>query len=417
MKIGVPKETFPEERRVALVPASIAMLKKLGTDVIIEHDAGTEAGFPDQTYVDAGASIVTDRDQLFREADVICQVRAAVANPQAGRDDIGRLRKGQVLVAQCDPLSDPQAMTEIARREALVFALELMPRITRAQSMDVLSSMSTVSGYKAVLLAAAQLPQMFPMMMTAAGTLKPARVFVVGAGVAGLQAIATAKRLGAVVSAYDVRPDVKEQVASLGGRFVEMDLEAAQGTGGYAREMNEEFYRKQRELMLKVLAESDVVITTAAVPGKKAPCLVTAEMVQAMPAGSVIVDLAAERGGNCELTKPGNDVVSHGVTILGPANLPSTVPRHASQMFSNNVVTFLKGLIKEGKLVLDMTDECLAGTLVTRGGEVVHPMVRELAGLGPLTTPAKVEAAPEPPAATTPPDDEGPTDTYRLNVD
>ena len=423
VKIGVPGETFAGERRVAVVPASVSTLRKLGAEVVVESGAGTSAGFPDDMYTSVGAEITTDRDQLFRDCDVICQVRAAVANPEAGQADLNRLREGQILVAQCDPLSDASAMAQVAQRKANVFSLELMPRITRAQSMDVLSSMATIAGYKAVLIAANHLPQMFPMMMTAAGTLKPARVFVVGAGVAGLQAIATAKRLGAVVNAYDVRPDVREQVESLGGRFVVLELEAAEGSGGYAREMNEEFYRRQREMMLKVVAESDVVITTAAIPGKKAPLLVTAEMVHNMPPGSIVVDLAAERGGNCELTKPGENVESAGVTILGPENLPSQIPRHASQMFSNNVIAFLKLLIKDGQLTVDLTDECVNGTLVTQNGEVVHKFVRELAGLGPLPVPQEAPAAAEtppavdeaPPAADgAPPAGDDPADTYRL---
>ncbi len=424
MKIGVPKETFPGERRVALVPGSLAALKKLGAEVLVESGAGIEAGYLDDAYIQAGATIVTDRDQLFRDVDLICQVRAAVANPEAGQSDLDRLREGQILVAQCDPLSDPSAMSKIAERKAVVFAMELMPRITRAQSMDVLSSMATIAGYRAVLLAATHLPQMFPMMMTAAGTLKPARVFVIGAGVAGLQAIATSRKLGAVVSGYDVRPAVKEQVESLGAKFVEMELDAAEGKGGYAREMDEEFYRLQRELMLRVVAGNDVVITTAAIPGKKAPILITENMVQVMPPGSVIVDLAAERGGNCELTQPGETITAHDVTILGPLNLSSDIPKHASQMYSNNLTTFLKSLIQDGKPVLDMTDECIAGTLVARGGDIVHSFVRELAGLGPLEQKVSIPPPPPPAAADTPlPSGSGslvedePTDTYKLSND
>jgi NAD(P) transhydrogenase subunit alpha len=275
-------------------------------------------------------------------------------------------------------------MVSLAERKALVFSLELLPRITRAQSMDVLSSMATIAGYKGVLLAADHSQQMFPMMTTAAGTLAPARVFVMGAGVAGLQAIATARRLGAVVSAYDVRAEVKEQVNSLGGKFIEIDLAGGEGAGGYAKEMGEEFYRKQREALTAVIAASDVVITTAAIPGKKSPTLVTADMVKAMPPGSVIVDLAADRGGNCELTKPGAAIVAHGVTIVGPLNLASEVPRHASQMFSHNVTSFLKELVKDGRLTIDLTNEVVAGTLVTHRGKCVHPKVRELAGLPTL---------------------------------
>jgi NAD(P) transhydrogenase subunit alpha len=387
MIIAVPTETFPGERRVALVPASLKALARLGVEVHVQAGAGAGAHIPDAEYQSAGARIVVSRDELFQTADIVVQVRAAAANPQAGAEDIARLRPGQCLIAQCDPLSEAAAMSPLAQTRAVVFALELVPRITRAQSMDVLSSMATIAGYEAVLLAATHLPQMFPMLMTAAGTLAPARVLVIGAGVAGLQAIATARRLGAVVQAYDVRAVVKEQVQSLGARFVEMDLESGEGRGGYAREMNEEFYRRQRELLLKVVRDCDVVITTASIPGKPAPMLITGEMVQAMPPGSVVVDLAAERGGNCELTRPGETVEAHGVTILGPLNLASGAPRHASQMYSNNLTTLLKSLIKNGDLVVDLTDEVIAGTLLAKGGELVHPQVRAAAGLPPLAAP------------------------------
>lgn len=393
MIIGVTKETFPGEQRVALVPASVSKLKKMGADVSVEAHAGGAAGFPDNEYEDAGAKIVADRSEIIQSADILLQVRAAVANPEQGASDLDQLKAGQVLIAQCDPLSDPEMMKGLASKQALIFALELVPRITRAQSMDVLSSMATIAGYKAVLLAASHSPQMFPMMMTAAGTLAPARVFILGVGVAGLQAIATAKRLGAVVSAYDVRPAVKEQVESLGSKFIEMDLGTGEGEGGYAREMDEEFYRKQRELMLEVIAETDVIITTAAIPGKKAPILVTEDMVKVMPPGGVIVDLAAERGGNCELTKAGEVIVEHDITIVGPMNIPSDIPRHASQMYSNNVTTFLKPLIKDGALEIDFKDEIVTGTLVTHNGEIVHPLCRKLAGLPELEIPAEPEVA------------------------
>jgi NAD(P) transhydrogenase subunit alpha len=410
--VGVPKECFPGERRVALVPPAVKTLSRLGVEVRLEAGAGAEAGFPDASYTDAGATIATDREQLFREADAIVAVRAAAACGEAGAIDVQRLREGQCLIAQCEPLTAPQAMAALAERRAAVFALELVPRITRAQSMDVLSSMATIAGYKGVLLAAAALPQMFPMLMTAAGTLKPARVLVMGAGVAGLQAIATARRLGAVVQAYDVRPAAKEQVESLGAKFVEMPLEGAEGTGGYAKDMGEEFLRRQREFMNAVVSQSEVVITTAAVPGKPAPRLLTDDMVRAMPPGSVVVDLAAERGGNCALTRPGETVVVHGVTILGPLNLAASVPNHASQMYSNNVVAFLKLLVKDGRMVLNLTDEVVAGTLLTRGGKLVHPLVRELAGLGPLEPEPAVEPPPGPVSGNT---DEVPSDTYRLS--
>lgn len=381
--VGVPKETFPGERRVALVPGVLPTLAKAGIQVLLESRGGTAAGFPDSAYEEKGTKIIPFRADLFGTANVILQVRALGANPEAGRADNDLLRSGQAVIALCDPLSAPEAIREPARRGVTVFSLELLPRITRAQPMDVLSSMSTVAGYKAVLLAAAELPRIFPLLMTAAGTVSPARVFVVGAGVAGLTAIATAKRLGAVVEAYDVRVAVKEQVESLGAKFVELPLpsESGEGAGGYAKALDEEFYRRQRETMSRVVAESDVVITTAQVPGKKAPLLITEEMVAGMGPGSVIVDLAAGQGGNCELTRAGETVVLHGVTVLGPANLPATVPHHASQMYAKNAAAFLLHLVKDGNLILDTADEITRETLVSHGGEVVHPRVREALGL------------------------------------
>ncbi|NOZ95519.1 MAG: Re/Si-specific NAD(P)(+) transhydrogenase subunit alpha [Acidobacteria bacterium] len=381
MIIGVPRETYPGERRVALVPAMVQSLTRAGLEVLVERGAGTDAGFPDAQYEEKGASLVS-RKEVFARAQLILQVRAPGANPERGPEDVALLREGQALIGFCDPLSSPEATRTLAERGVTLFSMELMPRITRAQSMDALSSMATIAGYKAVLLAANTLPRMFPMMMTAAGTIAPARVFVVGAGVAGLQAIASSRRLGAVVEAYDVRPAVREQVESLGGKFVELELETgeAEDAGGYAKELGEDFYKKQREMMLRVVAGSHVVITTAAIPGKKAPILVTREMVEGMEPGSVIVDLAAERGGNCELTKPGETVVEAGVTILGPLNIPSTVPYHASQMYSKNITTFLLHLVTEGELTLDLEDEITAGTMVTRGGRIVHPGVLEAMG-------------------------------------
>jgi NAD(P) transhydrogenase subunit alpha len=347
--------------------------------VLVQSGAGAAAGFADAQYTDKGARIVATRAEAFA-ADIVIQVRAAGANPQAGRADLELLRSGQVLVGMCDPLGAPQGSAEVAARGAVLFALELLPRITRAQSMDVLSSQATVAGYRAVLLAALALPKLFPMLITAAGTLNAARVFVVGAGVAGLQAIATARRLGAMVSAYDVRPAVKEQVQSVGAKFVEMALETkqAEGQGGYAQQMDEEFYRKQREMMKRVVAEHDVVITTAAIPGKKSPVLVTAEMVAGMAPGSVIVDLAAERGGNCELTCAGQTVVKHGVTIFGPLDLAAEVPTHASQLYAKNITTFLQYLVKNGQVNFDLDDEIIRETLITRAGEVVHPRIKQL---------------------------------------
>ncbi len=380
MIAGIIKETLSGERRVAIVPVNVPALKKLGLEVLVEPGAGASAGFPDQEYVAQGARLASSHQDLISQADLLLQVRTPGANAQHGPDDAGMMRSGQVLIGLADPLGTPDAAAWLAGKGIVVFSLELVPRITRAQSMDVLSSQATIAGYKAVLLAASELPRIFPMMMTAAGTLAPARVFVIGAGVAGLQAIASSRRLGARVEAYDVRPAVKEQIQSLGAKFVELPLEtaAAEGSGGYAKAQDESFYRRQRELLLKVVGASDVVITTAAIPGKRSPVLVTAEMVQAMAPGSVIVDLAAERGGNCELTKADETVVVHGVTILGPTNLPATVPYHASQMFSRNVVTFLQHLIKDGQITYDMNDEITRETLVSRNGEVTNPRVRDL---------------------------------------
>ncbi len=388
MIIGVPRETAPGESRVALIPTALPALTKAGLEVHVESGAGAAAGFPDPQYSDKAARLVS-RDEAFA-AEVLLTVRTAGAHPGFA-NDASKLRKGQVVIGMTDPLGSPQANQEAADTGATLFALELLPRITRAQSMDVLSSMATVAGYRAVLLAAARLPRMFPMLMTAAGTVVPAKVFIVGAGVAGLQAISTARRLGGVVHAYDVRPAVKEQVQSLGAKFVELQLDtaAAEDQGGYAQQLGEEFYRKQREMMDRVVAESDVVITTAAIPGKKAPVLVTGEMVARMQPGSVIVDLAAERGGNCELTQAGQTVVEHGVTILGPVNLPSEVPYHASQMYAKNLSTFLLNLLdKEGRLEMDLEDEIVQDTLVARDGEVVHARVREALGMPPLEKPA-----------------------------
>jgi NAD(P) transhydrogenase subunit alpha len=381
---GVVAENYPGERRVAVVPAALAVLKKSGAEILLQSGAGVPAGFPDAEYAGKGFRIESGREQVLEKADVILQVRSLGANPEHGRLDLPLLRRGQLLIGFGEPLTAGQAAEELAARGVTFLAMELMPRITRAQSMDALSSMATISGYKAALVAADNLDRMFPMLMTAAGTIAPARVLVIGAGVAGLQAIATARRLGAVVSGYDVRPAAKEQVESLGARFVVLDLEssAAEDKSGYAKAMGEEFYRRQRELMAAVLAENNVVITTAAVPGKKAPVLITREMVQRMQPGSLIIDIAAERGGNCELTRPGEEVEETGVRILGPVNLPSMIPYHASQMYARNITSFLKYLLKDGQLALDPQDEIVRETMVTHAGEVVHPKVRELLGLG-----------------------------------
>lgn len=384
MIVAVPRESLPGENRVAVVPASVPRLVRAGLEVMVESSAGSAAGFADGQYAEAGARIVAQRRELFA-ADAILQVRAAGANPAAGPADLEHLRNGQAVIGMCDPLGEPQAARQIADCGATLFALEMLPRITRAQGMDVLSSMATVAGYRSVLLAAERLPKMFPMLITAAGTITPAKVFVMGVGVAGLQAIATAKRLGAVVSANDIRPAVKEQVESLGAKFVqlELDTQAAEDKGGYAREMDEEFLSRQREMIARAVAESDVVITTAAVPGKKAPTLLTAEMVAGMAPGSVIVDVAAERGGNCRLTVPGETVVSGGVSILGPTNLPSQVPYHASQMYARNVTTFLLHLIRDGRLQIDLQDQITRDTLICHGGRVVSSRVCERLGIEP----------------------------------
>ena len=383
MIVGIPKETFPDERRVAMIPSQISALTQAGLEVLVEPGAGGAAGVPDSEYQEKEGRIAGSRADVFGGADIVLQVRTLGANPDAGQVDLDLMRSGQTLMGFCEPLTPGEALSSLAARGISLFSVELLPRITRAQSMDALSSMATVSGYKAVLLAADHLPRMFPMLMTAAGTVAPARVLIIGAGVAGLQAIATANRLGAVVQAYDVRPAVKEQVESLGAKFVELPLESEDGEdkGGYATDLGEHFYRKQRELMEEVVGESDVVISTAAVPGKKAPILVTAKMVEGMSPGSVIVDLAAERGGNCELTRPEQTVVEHDVTIMGPTNLPSTIPYHASQMYAKNIATFLLHLMKDGQLTIDLEDEITRETLVTRGGDVVHPKVREVLGL------------------------------------
>ena len=379
MIVGVPRETFPGERRVALIPSVIPPLIKAGAEVIVESAAGDSAGFPDADYTARGARTVSRAD-VFSRADVVLMVRAPGANAAHGSDDAARLRRGQVVIGFAEPLTAHEATEAVAARGASLFSMELMPRITRAQSMDALSSMASIAGYKAVLVAANELPRMFPMMMTAAGTIAPARVFVIGAGVAGLQAIASARRLGARVEAYDVRPAVREQVESLGARFVELPLEtaASEDKGGYAKAQDETFYLRQRELMAKSVAASDVVITTAAVPGKKSPVLITAAAVAGMAPGSVIVDLAAERGGNCELTKADETVHTHGVTILGPTNLPSTVPYHASQMYAKNITTFLNHLVKDGSVRIDQADEITRETLVTHEGAVVNQKIREL---------------------------------------
>jgi proton-translocating NAD(P)+ transhydrogenase subunit alpha len=381
MIAGVIAETHPGERRVAVVPAVVPALSKAGLTVAIESGAGLAAGFTDAGYAEQGAEVVATAADVAARADLMLRVRVSPPGTDAGRADLSLIRQGQALVAFLDPLNDPSISQALAGRGVVAFAMELMPRITRAQSMDALSSMATIAGYKAVMVAANTLPRMFPMLTTAAGTVKPARVFIIGAGVAGLQAITVARRLGAVVEAYDVRPAAKEQVQSVGAKFVELPLAAsdAEDKGGYAKAQDESFYRRQREMMAKVVAASDVVITTAAVPGKRSPVLVTADMVANMAQGSVIIDLAAERGGNCELTKADQVVSEYGVTIFGPTNLPSTVPYHASQMYARNVATFVAHLMKDKVLALDMSDEITRETLVTRDGQLIHERIKSLA--------------------------------------
>jgi NAD(P) transhydrogenase subunit alpha len=382
MIAGVLSETLPGERRVALTPAVVPPLSKAGISVVIQSGAGVSAGYPDEAFAEKGATVAATAAEVVAGADLLVRVRLSPPGTPAGDADLALTRSGQALIAFVDPLGEPALAAALAGRGVTALSMELMPRITRAQSMDALSSMATIAGYKAVLLAASHLPRMFPMLTTAAGTLKPARVFVVGAGVAGLQAISTARRLGAIVEAYDVRAAAKEQVLSVGAKFVELPLDAgdAEDQGGYAKAQDESFYRRQQEMMTRVIAGADVVITTAAIPGKRSPVLVTSGMVAGMAPGSVIVDLAAERGGNCELTRADEVVEAHGVSILGPTNLPATVPYHASQMYARNVQTFLLHLVKDGALTLDTADEITRETLITRDGQVVHERVRSLTG-------------------------------------
>ena len=377
MNVAVIKESFPGETRVALIPSGVNDLTKAGVDVTVEAGAGEASLHTDQEYESRGARIEPDRARLLSAADVVVMVRGPGAHREFPAADLDALKPGAAVIGLLEPLAEPAAGKDLATRRLSAFAMELMPRITRAQSMDVLSSMANIAGYQAVLLAANASPKMFPMLITAAGTITPARVFVLGAGVAGLQAIATARRLGAVVEAYDVRPVVKEQVESLGARFVELGIEteSAQTAGGYAAAQSREFYRRQQELLTEHLAAADVIITTALVPGKKAPVLMSEEMAARLTPGTVVVDLAAEKGGNCAITAPGQPVDRGGVIVLGPINLPAETPYHASQMYSKNISTFLLSLIHEGELRIDLEDEIVQGTLVAHGGRVVHPAV------------------------------------------
>jgi NAD(P) transhydrogenase subunit alpha len=385
--IGIPAEIKAGEKRVAMSPANVQSLTDRGVKVVIQADAGTAAGYPDAEYSAAGAEVNADRTQLFASADIILQVQSFGSNNDNSEADLALVRKDQLIIGMMDPLASPQAAQAVADKGATAIALELVPRISRAQSMDVLSSMATLAGYKAVLMGASAAPRIFPMLMTAAGTLQPARVLIMGVGVAGLQACATAKRLGAVVEAYDVRPAAREQILSVGAKPVELDLDTgeSEGAGGYAKEQGEDFLRRQRELMTEVVARQDIIITTAAIPGAKSPILVTEDMVKAMKPGAVIVDLAAERGGNCDLTQQGETVVAHDVTILGPENVPSDLAYHASQMLGKNMQTLLDLILDEaGNLNLDFNDEIVAGTVVAHQGEVPHPHMRKLLNLPEL---------------------------------
>ena len=372
MKVGVVKETLAGERRVALVPDAVIKLIAAKLEVAIQAGAGSEAFLADEAYQKAGATIISEAQTLLGQSDAVVKVQPP------NLDEVGALRSGAILISFLQPSTNGDAVKALARQKVTAFSLELVPRISRAQSMDALSSQAGVAGYKAVLIAANRLGKFFPLLITAAGTVTPARVLVLGAGVAGLQAIATARRLGAVVEAYDVRAAVKDEVKSLGATFVELPLEAQQGQGGYAAQQSEEFLRRQRELIGDHVAASDVVITTAAVPGRKAPILVTKDMVARMRPGSVIVDLAADTGGNVELTKPGEAVVTGGVTIDGPRNLASTMPVHASQLFSRNVSTLLLSIVKDGQPNIDFNDEIVKGSCLTNAGELVHPQAKAL---------------------------------------
>ena len=390
MIIGIPAEIKTAEKRVAMSPANVQSLTDKGVKVLFQTNAGDAAGYPDGLYTEAGATISADRAEIFAQADIILQVQSFGSNNENSEADLASLRSGQLVIGMMDPLASPQAAQAVAEKGATAIALELVPRISRAQSMDVLSSMATLSGYKAVLMGASAAPRIFPMLMTAAGTLQPARVLIMGVGVAGLQACATAKRLGAVVEAYDVRPAAREQIISVGAKPVELDLDTgeSEGAGGYAKAQGEDFLKRQRELMTAVVAEQDIIITTAAIPGAKSPILVTEDMVKAMKPGSVIVDLAAERGGNCDLTEQGKTVVAHGVTILGPENVPSELAHHASQMYGKNMQTLLELILdEEGNLNLDFNDEIVAGTVVAHKGEIPHPHMRKLLGLPELKAP------------------------------
>ena len=372
MKVATPKERTQDEHRVALVPDTATKLIAARLEVAVEAGAGSGAFITDDAFQQSGVEVVAGVSELLEDADAVLKVQAPTSA------EVELLKKDAVLISFLQPATQGDVVKALARRGVTAFSLELVPRISRAQSMDALSSQASAAGYKAVLMAANRLGKFFPMMMTAAGTVAPARVLVMGAGVAGLQAIATARRLGAVVSAYDVRPAVKEEVQSLGATFIELPLETQEGEGGYAREQSEEFLRKQRQLLGEHIAKSDVLITTAAIPGRRAPLLVTADMVKGMRPGSVIVDLASETGGNVELTEPGKDVDVNDVTIMGTRNVPSTMPLHTSQLYARNVANLLLHLVKDGAITLDFQDEITKGACVTHGGEIVNERAKQL---------------------------------------
>ncbi|TVQ18842.1 MAG: Re/Si-specific NAD(P)(+) transhydrogenase subunit alpha [Leptolyngbya sp. DLM2.Bin15] len=376
MKIAVARETVMGERRVALIPDTVSRLVKQGLEVLLEAGAGEAAYFSDADYEAAGARVISDTAQLWAEADVLLKV--SPPQDQDGYAETSQLREGATLISFLNPLGHPEGIQALARRRMTAFSMELIPRTSRAQSMDALSSQASVAGYKAALIAATALPKYFPMLTTAAGTIRPAKVFVMGAGVAGLQAIATARRLGAVVEAFDIRPAVKEEVQSLGAKFVEVPLdEETVAEGGYAREVSEAAKERSRQVVAAHIAQADAVITTAQVPGKKAPLLVTEEMIAGMKPGSVIVDLAADQGGNCAYTQAGRDVVRHGVTIIGPTNLPASVPVHSSQLYAKNILTLLNHLIKDGDLQLNFEDDIIAAACVTHEGDIRNTRVKE----------------------------------------
>ncbi|MBI1744188.1 Re/Si-specific NAD(P)(+) transhydrogenase subunit alpha [Candidatus Acetothermia bacterium] len=371
MKIAIPKEIVPNERRVSVVPETAARLVKSGLAVRVEAGAGVGANFSDQAYKNTGTTVVSDPLALYDEADVVLKVQKPVMNTALGNHEVELLREGTVLISFLQPMLNPDLVQMLAQRKITAFSMDAIPRTTRAQSMDALSSQSTVAGYKAVLLAANAAKKLFPMLTTAAGTITPAKVFILGAGVAGLQAIATAKRLGAIVQAFDVRPAVKQEVESLGAKFVGLTMQEAADKSGYAKELSEEQNRKNRELIAQYAKDADIVITTALVPGKKAPVLITKEMIHQMKTGAVIVDLAAEQGGNCEATKAGQEIADNGVTVLGPVNLPSMMSCHASQMYSKNITTLLQLMVKDGKLNLDFNDEIIKGCCITHEGKIL----------------------------------------------